>query len=131
MNRTEAAKILAVLTAAYPNAYKNMSPDEANGVVSIWAIQFADSPADIVFMALNKAISSCKYPPTISEIKARLYAMHWEAYEALSRNEIAKADESLNAAYQRIYDCTSQYQASSKELSLGAMLSSGSMKFLE
>lgn len=131
MNRTEAAKILAVLTAAYPNAYKNLSPDEANGVVSIWAIQFADTPVDIVFMALNKAISSCKYPPTISEIKARLSAMHWEAYQALSRNDLVKADENLSAEYQRIYDCTSQHNVSNMELSLSAMLRSGSKKFLE
>ena len=88
MNRKEAVKILAILTAAYPNAYKHMTPDEANGVVAIWAIQFADVPADIVFMALNKAISGCKFPPSISEIKSRISAIHWDTSSNSSSRDL-------------------------------------------
>lgn len=128
MNKAEAAKILAILTAAYPNAYKNMSPDEANGVVAIWAIQFADVPADIVFMALNKAISGCKFPPSISEIKSRISAIHWEAYEIMNARKLMgeQIDE-----YKRIYDATLPYKVSTMELSLCEMLGSGAKKFLE
>lgn len=137
MNDIEATKILAILTAAYPNAYKNMSDDEANGVVAIWTLQFADTPADIVFMALNKAISGCKFPPTISEIKNRISALHWEAYEAIRDHESmaalngTKVDQAAINKYRRIHEATAEYKVSSMELSLKKMVGSGSLKYLE
>jgi len=127
LNRQEAVKILAILTAAYPNAYKHMTPDEANGVVAIWAIQFADVPADIVFMALNKAISACKFPPSISEIKSRISAIHWEAYEAMNDKKLL--DKPIDE-YKRIYEATMPYKIVTMELSLDNMLGSGTQKLL-
>lgn len=127
MNKQEAVKILAILTAAYPNAYKHMTPDEANGVVAIWAIQFADVPADIVFMALNKAISGCKFPPSIAEIKGRISSLHWEAYEAMNAKCIVSEP---NDEYKRIYEATMPYRVTSMEISLDNMLGSGAQKLL-
>lgn len=137
MTQNEAEKILAVLAAAYPNAYKNMSDEEINGVVAVWAMQFAEMPVDIVFLALNKAISGCKFPPTISEIKQRITVLHWEAYEYISRAESfhdmleRPFDHGKLQEYRRIYEETKPYEVSTKELGLDAMLGSGSMKFLE
>lgn len=133
MTKAEAIKILAVLTAAYPHAYKNMSDDEANGVVMVWTIQFADVPADIVFMALNKAISSCKFPPSISEVKQRIATVHWEAYEALRRHENATAvlPQKAVSEYQRIYEVTRDYRHSQLEPELSGMLIGNTHKYLE
>ena len=50
MTKKEAATILAILKAAYPNSYKNMTHEEAMGTISVWAIQFAGMPADIVLI---------------------------------------------------------------------------------
>lgn len=132
MTKAEAIKILAVLTAAYPHAYKNMSDDEANGVVMVWTIQFADVPADIVFMALNKAISSCKFPPSISEVKSRISAIHWEAYEALRQND-ATGTLAPGAVrdYKRIFELTSAFKTHSKEPDLSEMLIGNTHKYLE
>lgn len=71
MTRDETIKMLAILKAAYPNSYKGMTKDEANGMIAVWTMQFADMPADIVLMALNKLISTSQFPPAISEVKRK------------------------------------------------------------
>ena len=87
MTRSEATKILAVLAAAYPTAaIKNASPTEAEGIVTVWTIQFANIPGDIVFMAINKHISTGKFFPSISEIKAKLSDVHWDAYTKMDNH---------------------------------------------
>ena len=113
MNRKEAAQILAILKAGYPNSYRNITAEDAQGIVSLWSMQFAECSADIVYMALNKAISTCKYPPTIAEVKEKISSVHWEAYEMINSHYSIKAlcDEDF-ARYQRIYEETRQYKFS-------------------
>ena len=81
MTREETIKILAILKAAYPNSYKNMTKDEANGTVTIWAMQFANIPADVVMIAINKLISTSPFPPAICEVKEKIKGMYWESCE--------------------------------------------------
>ena len=125
MNKKEATQVLAILKAAYPNSYKNITADEVQGIVSVWSIQFADMSADIVLMALNKAISTCKYPPSVAEVKEKISSIHWEAYEmmGLYYNYKSLSDEKF-AYYKRIYEETQSYKFSSKaEPSISNMLS--------
>ena len=128
MKKSEATKILAILTAAYPNFYKNLSVEEANGVVSVWTIQFADVPADIVFMAVNKAISSCKYPPSIAEVKERITGLYWDAYSALASRDTMSPQAVKE--YERIYELTKDYRCSRTELELDTMLLGASQRYL-
>ena len=53
MNLKESAQILAVLTAAYPNAYKNMADNEAAGVAAAMSSEQNRSPAAIPVSALQ------------------------------------------------------------------------------
>lgn len=101
MTREEAVKILAIIRAAYPNAYKDMARDEASGVISVWAMQFAHVPLDIMLMIINKVISTSKFPPTVSEVREKLRDMQWEAESLLGNHEraldtIASAQNMLN-----------------------------------
>ena len=107
MTRDETIKMLAILKAAYPNSYKGMTKDEANGMIAVWTMQFADMPADIVLMALNKLISTSQFPPAISEVKKKISNLHWEAYDMISDKTTAALlqDEEI-AKYQRIYEIT-------------------------
>lgn len=130
MTKEEATKILAVLTAAYPHAYKNISIDEADGIVTVWAIQFAKIPADIVFMAVNKCISSCKFPPSISEVKDKVSDLHWDAYTAISGIRAEMMNEGVYSEYKRIYDVTKDYKFSKSEPELSEMLINNSKQFL-
>lgn len=128
MTTKESAQILAVLTAAYPNAYKNISDQEAAAVALVWASQFAEIPYDIVFMALQKAISTCKFPPTICEVKGKLSDLSWEAYEAIEnihrreKYRNGEADSQQLKEYVRIYELTSKFKNRIAEPTLGSML---------
>lgn len=112
MTQVETAKILAVLTAAYPNTYKSMTPKEAEAAVLVWAGQFADIEYDIVFMALQKAISKNKFPPTVSDVRENITSLHWEAYEVIQDGRRMGCSEEQLAEYIRIYDHTEKYRYS-------------------
>lgn len=87
MTREETIKVLAILKAAYPNAYRGMTREEAQGTVSVWAMQFAAFPVEVVLLAINKIIASSTFPPTISEVKEKMRGMYWELWGILKTNE--------------------------------------------
>lgn len=119
MTIEESTKILTVLTAAYPGAYRNISPTDASAVCAVWAAQFSDVPVDIVFLALQKVIAVCKYPPTIAEIKEKIRSVHWDAFEVVCKNGIGcKKSAAEIAEYQRIYKATEKYRYEKTEPSL-------------
>lgn len=92
MTRQEAIKILSVLKAAYPNSYKGMTKDEANGTVNVWATQFVSMPFSVVSIAVNKLISINTFPPSINEVKEKIRSMYWEAWTMLREHENAIED---------------------------------------
>ena len=124
MTKEETTVILAAITAAYPNAYKNMSAEEARAVVTVWAIQFHEMPADIVFMAVNKAIATSKFPPTIAEVKQKISGIYWEAYGHMNENRFAKLPEKEERAYRRIMEATQGAKFSGAEPSIDSMIGS-------
>lgn len=132
MTRDETIKMLAILKAAYPNSYKGMTKDEANGMIAVWTMQFADMPADIVLMALNKLISTSQFPPAISEVKKKISTLHWEAYDMISDKTTAALlqDEEI-AKYQRIYEITKRMKINTNlEPTLTEMMNGGTQKYL-
>ena len=113
MTKKEAIQILAILKAAYPASYNGMTKEEAAGTVGVWCLQFADMPADIVMMAIQKLISSSKFPPAISEVKNKIVSIHWEAYEVVSnKNTLESISEEKRQRYLRIYELTKGYKVS-------------------
>lgn len=111
MTTKEAAQILAVLKAAYPNAYANMTTREAKGTMAVWATQFSGFSVEVVFLAVNKLISTSKFPPTIAEVKDKIIGISWELYDALS---IDKGESRLTDAerlqYERLYQETTGHK---------------------
>lgn len=133
MTRDETIKMLAILKAAYPNSYKGMTKDEANGMIAVWTMQFADMPADIVLMALNKLISTSQFPPAISEVKKKISNLHWEAYDMISDKTTAALlqDEEI-AKYQRIYEITKRMKINTNlEPTLTEMMNGETRKYLK
>lgn len=123
MTKKEALQILAILKAAYPASYNGMTKEEATGTVTVWCIQFEDTPVDIVLMAIQKLISTCKFPPSISEVKSKIESIHWEAYEALTFSQKDFLTEEDKKRYERIYELTKGYKmAKTAEPSLAQML---------
>ena len=110
MTNDETMMVLAILKAAYPSSYNNMTKREANGTVVVWAMQFAEMPVDIVLMACQKLISTSKFPPAISEVKKKIQSLHWEAYEAMEDSQKHYMPEEEFTQYQRIYELTREYR---------------------
>ena len=110
MTREETTKVLAILKAAYPNSYKNMSQQEALGTVAVWHMQFADMPPDIVMMAVQKCISSSTFPPSVSEVKKKIGALCWEAYDIITQIPGLSFSEEMVRQAERIYKITRDYK---------------------
>lgn len=87
MTRDETIKLLAILKAAYPNSYRGMTKEEANGTVAVWATQFASMPAEVVMIAVNKLISTNTFPPSIGEVKEKIRGLYFEAWGMLRIND--------------------------------------------
>lgn len=111
MTKKDALQILAVLKAAYPSSYNGLTKEEATGIVAVWCMQFTGVPTNVVMMAVHKLISTCKFPPSISEIKDKIRTIHWEAYDALlehSHNPFLS--EKAEMQYRQIYETTRDYK---------------------
>lgn len=123
MNKKEALQVLAILSASYPKYYLNITDEETQGIVSVWALQFASIHADIVLMALNKVVSESEYPPNIATVKKKIESLHWEAYEHIERNYRMKnlSPEQLEY-YKRIYKATERYKFGKVEPTISEML---------
>ena len=96
MTREEAIQILSILKAAYPNSYKGMTKQEANGVVMVWATQFEKFPANVVLIAVNKLISTNQFPPAVSEVRKKLLDLYYESQQMLSSHNQYYSDGMFN-----------------------------------
>ena len=123
MNKKESSKVLSMLRASFPADYRNITPDVAQSIVDVWAMQFANISVDIVIMAINKIASTQNKAPTIAEVKKRITALHWDAYEMIERHTRMHnlTDEQL-ATYKRIYKETEKYKFGKVEPSISDML---------
>ena len=105
MTRDETIKLLAILKAAYPNSYRGMTKDEANGTIAVWATQFSSMPARVVMIAINKLISKSTFPPSISEVKEEIRGLYWEAWGMLNEHRsYGNLDEPTLAALNEIME---------------------------
>lgn len=132
MTKKEAAQILAILKAAYPNSYKNMSMEDANGTVTVWHIQFSNVPANVVYIAINKWISKNPFPPSICEARKEIEGLYYEIYGILKVNQTYKSltDEQV-AEYEAILKVVERlHRNTSSEISLFELSESGRGLFL-
>ena len=151
MTREETIKVLAILKAAYPNSYKGMTKDEANGVITVWSVHFSNIPLNIVMIAINKIISASKFPPTISDVRDALRGLYYEAAVMLRQHEDATTpfkwnpddpneepeywgtplDEKTLATVKEIIKITSPMRGEQNAVSLQEMLQSGGGMLIE
>lgn len=74
MNLKEAAQILSVLKAAYPNSYQGMKDDDIDVAIKLWARTFKDKPYPDVAMAVDAIICTniTNFTPSLGEVMARI-----------------------------------------------------------
>lgn len=77
MNRTEIGEMLAILKAAYPHSFQNITKRDAESMVTLWERQFASDDPKIVGAAIDNLIASrtVGYSPTIGEIKEQMHKL--------------------------------------------------------
>lgn len=106
MNKDETTKILAIIKAAYPNSFKNMTATDARATVNVWQTAFIEIPADIVLIAVYKTISVSEFPPTVAAIRNKFRSIYIES-DIEYHN--AAADSEKRAKFQRIRETLQPY----------------------
>jgi hypothetical protein len=74
----ETIGILSILKTAYPQFYKDMKKSEADSTINLWATMFSADEAYIVTEAVKSLITSLKFPPTIADVKEKIYSLTHE-----------------------------------------------------
>ncbi len=69
MTELEGQQVLAILFTAYAVETRNVSPAEAQAMVSVYRKGLADLDADIVARAIDQLTKSCERMPTIAAIR--------------------------------------------------------------
>lgn len=83
MTENETIKVLSIMKAAYPSAFKGMTREDGLGMIRIWQMQFDSIPVGLVFEAVNRQIGKNTFPPTVAEIKKELKEIRDDAEEQL------------------------------------------------
>jgi hypothetical protein len=75
MTVQEAGMVLAVLRAAYPSSYRDLTEADAYATAKLWAEMFSDDSYAAVNAAVRAMIATrtVGYAPTIGEVKEKLY----------------------------------------------------------
>lgn len=81
MTREEAIKILSIIKLAYPNFYKNITKQEAEDTINLYQEMFKSEESKIVAIAVKCLINTFKFPPTIADIKEKIYKLQQEEQE--------------------------------------------------
>lgn len=74
MGRNDVIRIMAVLRGAYPQFYRDISRQEAEDTVNLWAEMFAGDSYPAVAAAVKALIADDRrgYPPHIGAVKKKL-----------------------------------------------------------
>ena len=108
MTHKETGMVLAVLKAAYPHSFKDITPEEGMAMANLWQTMFAADPYEAVNAAVSALISTRKegYSPTIGEVKEQLYKL--TAPEELNEGEawamICKACKNGSYGYKEEFE---------------------------
>ena len=74
MTAYETGAVMDVLTAAYPQFYAKISPDDMAKTIALWAEMFAEDSVNTVKLALKALIATDEkgFPPHIGAVKAKI-----------------------------------------------------------
>ena len=77
MEKQDIQNILAILKAAYPYSYKDLSEDAYKDTLRLWYMMFQDEKAEDVNMAVKELIKTRKevFTPAIGEVTEKLNAV--------------------------------------------------------
>lgn len=122
MNREEIIIILGTLKTAYPRFYADMSRKEAEEAINLWQEMFRHEKPALVTAAVKELINSFKYPPTIADVKDKMYELIktdtetpvelWNAIKKAMRNSTYNAVEE----FERLPEIAKKFVGSPNQL---------------
>lgn len=105
MNREQAIALLKILKTAFPRFYTDMTKEEAESTISLWVDMFKHENPNLVITATKELINTLKFPPTIADIKEKMYSLsNKEADDMELWNELDKAARNCLYNTQEIFD---------------------------
>lgn len=69
MQREEAAKLIKLIAASYPNAPAFSTPEKVKAAIDLWAEMFEKDDYARARENVLRWIESSKFPPTVAELK--------------------------------------------------------------
>lgn len=109
MTREEVIKILTILKANYQNLYRNISKKEAEDIIELYQMMFKNCDYKLVNLAVAELINTFQYPPTIADIKNKMY-------ELSSRDDDKSTSELWDKLLKAIRNGTYGYEKEFEEL---------------
>jgi len=106
MNKTEAAKLLAMIMVAYPSTYKDKDDKFQKATVNMWQTTFPNIPFEIMSMAFDRFRRVSKFAPTVADMYEELKGLHYRALEEVMTSDNPQTKETAK----RIMSFTSQFQ---------------------
>ena len=106
MNRTEAAKLLALIKVEYPSTYRDMDDRTKMATVTMWQSTFPNVPYAVMEMAFDHFRRVSKFAPTIADMYDELKGLHYRALEDVMNTD----DEKVREIAKRIMQYTDQYK---------------------
>lgn len=95
MNRREAAQIISIMQANYPDSFRGKTDEMMVATINLWAAMFADDHANEVNAAVmaHMAADTNRFMPPVGVIKERLHKLRQpeEMTEAEAWSLVAKA----------------------------------------
>lgn len=122
MNREQTIAILKVLKVAYPRFYAEMSKKEAEDTINLWQEMFSNDNPALVTAAVKELVNSFKFPPTIADVKDKIYEITnkeeetpvelWNAIKKAMRNSTYNAVEE----FERLPEIAKKFVGSPNQL---------------
>jgi len=78
MTTKEAMALLAIMKEAYPRFYAGTTKEDTKTTADLWAEMLSDIDFKIAIVVLKRLIATCKFPPTIAEMRESVAAVVYE-----------------------------------------------------
>ena len=106
MKKNEILKIILILKASYPYAFKDMSEQDVESMVALYQEMFKENSYEDVSIAIKNIIRTSEYMPTIATIKNKLY----EIKHPIQENNSELWDKLLNAIGNSSYHSEEEFE---------------------
>lgn len=95
LTKKDVISMIGLIKVNYPYAYKDVSKEEMQMLQETWFRSFSKYPKEVVGLAFQKALETCKMPPTIADLIEHIQSLQ----EALEPTESELWSELLTALH--------------------------------